>query len=202
MKPEKAADLIFEETNFYSYYHEKAGLSDEDFEALKTHFHFKDIAIDEFVLQAGEICNYTFFVEKGLLISYTLCESGKEHILQFAPENWILSDRSSMYFGESSTLYFKAIEPSIVVYIDQEFFRKATQRNEGFACFNETILQRNIHFQQVRINTLLALSSKQRYEEFMKMYPQLLLRVPQWMIASYLGITPESLSRVRRELLR
>lgn len=121
--------------------------------------------------------------------------------MQFAPENWIVSDRASHYFNKPSDYYIKAIEHSTIVFIQPEFMEKAAQSNTAFSCFLENSLQRNIYIQQKRINSLLAMSAKERYLSFMEMYPGLLLRVPQWMIASYLGITPESLSRVRRELL-
>lgn len=188
-------------SHFYRYYAEKAGLSDIQFEELQSYFAFKTVPHNTYLLRAGELSRYAFFVESGLLQSFSLDEKGGEHILQFAPENWIVSDRASHYFNKPSDFYIKAIEPSVVVFIQPEFMEKASALSTEFACFLESSLQRNIYIQQKRINSLLAMTAKERYLSFMEMYPGLLLRVPQWMIASYLGITPESLSRVRRELL-
>jgi len=188
-------------SRFYRYYTEKARLSDADFEALRPHFSFRKVAHNHYLLRAGELGRCAFFVESGLLQSFSLDEKGGEHILQFAPENWIASDRASQYFNQPSDFYIKAIEPSVVVFIHPEFMEKATAMNSEFAVFLEKSLQRNIYVQQKRIHSLLAMTAKERYLSFMETYPGLLLRVPQWMIASYLGITPESLSRVRRELL-
>jgi CRP-like cAMP-binding protein len=82
------------------------------------------------------------------------------------------------------------------------FFSEAAKLRFEFSLFTEKSLQRSIYYLQRRINSLLAMTAKERYLEFIKLYPNLLLRVPQWMIASYLGITPESLSRVRREIAK
>lgn len=189
------------ESRFFKYYSEKAGLAADQFEKLQPYFSFKTVPHNTYLLRAGEISHYAFFVESGLLQSFSLDEKGGEHILQFAPENWIISDRASQYFNKPSDFYIKAIEHATVVFIQPEFMEKASLWSSEFACFLENSLQRNIYIQQKRINSLLAMTAKERYLSFMEMYPGLLLRVPQWMIASYLGITPESLSRVRRELL-
>lgn len=189
-------------SNFYQYYKEKAQLSDEDFSKLMPYIDFRDLAHNQYVMRAGEVCKHFLFVEEGLLQFLSLDEKGGEHILQFAPENWLVSDRSSMYFDEPSLYFIKAIEPSKVVFLHPKFFSEAAKLQVNFSLFTETSLQRSIYFLQRRINSLLAMTAKERYLEFMEMYPSLLLRVPQWMIASYLGITPESLSRVRREIAK
>src|SRR5699024_6025841 len=81
-----------------------------------------------------------------------------------------------------------------------EFPRKASEISESFGCFNDQMLQKNILVQERRIQSLLSMSAKERYLLFLKTYPNIPLRVPQWMIASYLGVTPESLSRIRKEI--
>lgn len=194
-------DIVLEKSNFYAYYTEKGGLTAADFVELAPYFSFKNVSHNSYLLRAGEVSHYSFFVESGLLQSFSLDKKGGEHILQFAPENWIVSDRASQYFNKPSDFYIKAIEHSVVVYIHAEFMERASALSIDFSCFVENSLQRNVYMQQKRINSLLAMTAKERYLAFMEMYPGLLMRVPQWMIASYLGITPESLSRVRRELM-
>src|SRR5690606_2657138 len=189
-------------SNFYSYYTVKTGLTLSDFESLSPLFDFREVDHNQLIMRAGEVCKHILFVEKGLLQLFSLDEKGGEHIMQFAPENWLMMDRSRMFFNEPSNYYIRALEPSTVVFIQPQFLEEAGKINHEFTCFTETSLQRNIYFLQRRINSLLAMSAKERYLEFIAMYPQLLLRVPQWMIASYLGITPESLSRVRREIAK
>lgn len=154
----------------------------------------------EVLLEIGSVCKDAFHVTKGLLRVTTLDSDGNEHIVQFAPEGWFASDRGSMYFNEPSTLRIDAIEDSAVVLIGQDFFDALSAASEKFRSYNTTLLHNHIRHIQDRIAGLLGARADERYQTFIRMYPDLLLRVPQKMIASYLGITPESLSRVRREL--
>lgn len=186
--------------NFKNYLLNKAGISENEFSTLTQNIEHKTIEKGEFILKSGAICKHSFFVESGLLRSYTIDENGKEHIIQFASESWIISDRSSLYFDEPSDFYIEAIETTTVVFLNQEFFTKACEISSSFQIFNDKALQNHIRHLQKRINLLLGASAETRYLDFIQLYPDMLLRVPQWMIASYLGITPESLSRVRKEL--
>lgn len=163
---------------------------------LRTaHFNKGDV-----LLEAGSVCKDAFHVTKGLLRVATLDSDGNEHIVQFAPEGWFASDRGSMYFNEPSKLRIDAIEDSALVLIGQDFFDALSAASEKFRSYNTTLLHNHIRHMQDRIVGLLGARADERYQTFIRMYPDLLLRVPQRMIASYLGITPESLSRVRREL--
>ncbi|WP_270089811.1 Crp/Fnr family transcriptional regulator [Sphingobacterium sp. SYP-B4668] len=153
-----------------------------------------------YLLRAGEVGKLSYFVEEGLLKQYSIDDKGKEHILQFAPENWIVSDRGSVYFGLPSDYYIQAIEDSKVVQIDEEFIVQLAKENQSFLEFNNKSLHNHIRHLQKRITLLLSATAEQRYLDFIKIYPNLTLRVPQILIASYLGITPESLSRVRKDL--
>jgi len=162
----------------------------------------KKVYKNEFLLNEGDVCPSTFFVEKGLLRMYSLDKNGKEHIIQFAPEKWLISDRSSVYFNEKSKFYIEAVEETEVYLLSNDFFTKLIDVFPHTAENNDILLQKHIRNLQNRINSLLAETAEERYMNFIKMYPDILLRVPQWMVASYLGITPESLSRVRKELAR
>ncbi|HQC07249.1 MAG TPA: Crp/Fnr family transcriptional regulator [Kaistella chaponensis] len=162
----------------------------------------KKVAKNEFLLREGEICLDTFFVEKGLLRMFSLDKNGKEHVIQFAPENWLISDRSSLNFNEKSKFYIEAIEDTEVFILGNDFFTKMIENYPHIAERNDLLLQKHIRNLQNRVNSNLADTAEERYMNFIKMYPDILLRVPQWMVASYLGITPESLSRVRKELAR
>jgi CRP-like cAMP-binding protein len=188
--------------DFQSYLAEKAGMTAEEFGQSAGLLQSKTIAKGKYLLREGEVCRDAFFVEKGLLRSFSLDESGKEHVIQFAPENWYVSDRSSMYFGKPSDFFIEAIEESQVVLMGRDFLKSAAQISPGFGEFNDKLLHNHILHLQKRINLLLGATAEKRYLDFITLYPDLLLRVPQWMVASYLGITPESLSRVRKELAR
>lgn len=157
---------------------------------------------DEFLLREKEICYHTFFVEKGLLRQYSIDKKGKEHILQFAPENWFISDRESVYFNQPSRYFIQALEDTRVVLIDEKIITRLERKISTFRDFNNQLLHNHIRHLQNRINQLLSAHAEDRYLSFTKMYPDVLLRVPQSMVASFLGITPESLSRVRKGLAR
>lgn len=188
--------------NFKSYLTGKSGLSDQEFEQIRSFIKIKTFTKNRFLLQQGDICGHFFFVEKGLLRLYALSSEGKENILQFAPENWIVSDRGSIFFQEPSAYYIDAIEDSTIILLDIPFFNEIAKVNLDFSIKNEQLLQNHIRHLYKRVSLLLGASARERYLDFTKMYPDMLLRVPQWMIASYLGITPESLSRVRKALAK
>ena len=173
---------------FNTYLIEKGGLTQDDLAKIEP------------FIKAKKIVKGDFFVEQGLLRLYALNEDGKENILQFATENWIVSDRGSVYFKEPSSYYIDAFEDTLVVFIDEDFIDKVSQVNPNFRKKNERLLQNHIRHLYKRISQLLGVSARIRYLDFVKMHPDIMLRVPQWMIASYLGITPESLSRVRKSL--
>ncbi|MFD2789650.1 Crp/Fnr family transcriptional regulator [Arenibacter sp. H213] len=188
--------------NFTKYLKTKASVSETEFLELIKKVEFRDIAKGEILLRPGEVCTHSFFVEKGLLRSYTIDSSGKEHIIQFGTESWIVADRSSAFFNEPSDLFIDTIEESTVALIDSDFLNPASEISNTFRNYHQIALQNHIRYQQKRINLLLSANAESRYLNFITLYPNLTKRAQQWMIASYLGITPESLSRVRKELAR
>lgn len=188
--------------NISNYLSEILEIPKEAVSTCGDFYTLKKISKNDVLLSEGEICLDTFFVEKGLLRMYSLDRNGKEHIIQFAPENWLISDRSSLNFNQKSKYYIEAVEDSEVFLLSKDFFVSMIEKYPHTAENNDMLLQKHIRNLQNRVNSLLADTAEERYMTFIKMYPDILLRVPQWMVASYLGITPESLSRVRKELAR
>ena len=187
-------------SKFEAYLISHTGISAENVKGLTSSLMEKTISKGTFILREGEICQHAFFVENGLLRIYTIDENGKEHIIQFAPQNWFFSDRSSLFFNEPSSYFVEAIEDSVVVFLPKNFFENNIF--DVLGRFNDQLLNNHIRHMQKRITMLLGANAEQRYLDFVHLYPDLMLRVPQWMIASYLGITPEGLSRVRKTLSR
>ncbi|MBT0607960.1 Crp/Fnr family transcriptional regulator [Aequorivita echinoideorum] len=187
-------------SDFNSYLINTVGLPEVEAKEISAGLHREKYDKGSILLRRGDVCKHSFFVEKGLLRSYMLDDSGKEHVIQFAPENWFIVDRSSVYFNDPSESYIEAIEDTETVWIGEHFMCRAAEVSPAFGRYNDKLLHNHIRQMQKRINLLLGATAQKRYLSFIKMYPDLLLRVPQWMIASYLGITPESLSRVRKEL--
>ena len=188
--------------DFKTYLTQNANFSEEEYAEILSDLQVKSLKKGDFLLRSGEVCLHSFFVNKGLLRSYTIDKNGKEHIIQFAPEGWIITDRSSSFFHESSDFFIDVIEDAEVYFLEDKFFENLSCLSAEFSKSNTQALHNHIRNLQNRINMLLGATAEDRYLQFVKMYPDILLRVPQWMVASYLGITPESLSRVRKELIR
>ncbi|MEO6831212.1 MAG: Crp/Fnr family transcriptional regulator [Chitinophagaceae bacterium] len=187
-------------TNFKTYFTLNLDIEEAEISSLIENCPTKTFSKGQFLLRENEFCKHTFFVESGLLRQYSIDNKGKEHILSFAPENWFVTDRESSYFNRPSSYYIQALEDSKVVLIDEGFMQLVAQKIPNFTDFNNRLLHNHIRHLQTRINLLLSATAEERYLQFIEMYPDILLRVPQTMVASYLGITPESLSRVRKEL--
>lgn len=128
-------------------------------------------------------------VESGLIRSYSIDSKGKEHIFMFGPENWLVTD--SCELDTPCELFIDVLEDAVLLEIDKE---KALQNA------NLIPVMRRLNTLQTRIIMLMSSNAIERYEHFVKTYPNIIQRVPQRMVASYLGITPEALSRVRKEL--
>ncbi|MCC6516734.1 MAG: Crp/Fnr family transcriptional regulator [Chitinophagales bacterium] len=186
--------------NFKTYLTSNIALDNDSIDDLMLHCKQQQIYKGDFLLRQGEKCKHSFFVESGLLKQYTIDEKGKEHIIQFAPEKWFISDRESVYFDNPSNYFIQAIEDTKVFVLDELFFQELSLSHPNFLDYNNRLLHNHIRHLQKRITQLLSATAEQRYLDFIQVYPDISLRVPQTMIASYLGITPESLSRVRKEL--
>lgn len=169
-------------------------------EQIVSKCHSITVSKGDYLLKEGEFATHSFYIESGLLRQYSIDEKGKEHIIQFAPENWFMSDRESIYFQQPSAFFIQAMEQTTAYLVDEKFILELAKANPTFLEFNNKLLHNHIRHLQKRINSLLSASAEERYLDFIKIYPDLMLRVPQTLIASYLGITPESLSRVRKEL--
>src|SRR5690606_27606781 len=170
-------------TGFKNYLEKTVGLVTDEAEKLAAELPRRKFEKGSILLKKGDVCKHSFFVEKGLLRSYMLDENGKEHVIQFAPENWFIVDRSSVYFNDPSETYIEAIEDSEVVLISQDFVCTVNAEDSIFSKFNDKLLHNHIRQMQKRINLLLGATAEKRYLNFIELYPDLLLRVPQWMIA-------------------
>ncbi len=185
---------------FYEFLTSNAELDEEITTTLLDKCRGASYKKGDYLLRQGELSKHAFFVEQGLLRQYSIDEKGKEHILQFAPENWFVSDRDSAYFNQPSSYFIQAMEDTEVILVDEALFIHLSTENKSFLQFHSRLLHNHIRHLQKRITQLQSATAEERYLEFIKIYPDIMLRVSQAMIASYLGITPESLSRVRKDL--
>lgn len=187
---------------FKTYLTSNVGTLEALTKELLSHCNQLEVNKGTYLLQEGEVNSKTYFVENGLLRQFSIDEKGKEHILQFAPENWFISNRESAFLNKPSSYFIEAIEDSTVFVAEKELFEILSKDNPQFIDFNTQLLHRHIASLQKRVTQLQSDSAQERYLDFIQTYPDVLLRVPQTYVASYLGITPESLSRVRKELAK
>ena len=151
--------------------------------------------------QDGVFTSKAFYVKKGLLRSYSIDNKGKEHIYMFASEGWLIADIESQEFNTPTELFIDAIENSEVVIFDRNCFRIASLSEQQLR-ENAHLMARRIAVLQKRVIMLMSASAQYRYNRFLETYPNLANRVPQKMIASYLGITPQALSVIRSEMAK
>lgn len=151
------------------------------------------------MLQEGDVWKYNAFITKGCLRTYSVDAKGNEHIINFAIENWWIGDRASLESELPSEYNIDALEDAEIVLILKNDFNNLCQQIPAFNTMVNVILQKSFVVAQNRISSFISHNAEEKYQKFLENYPQLLSRVPQGMIASYLGITPETLSRVRKQ---
>jgi CRP-like cAMP-binding protein len=184
----------------FSKVEEKITLSNAEKEICKSLFIPKKLRKRQYILQQDDVCKNLIFVEKGLLRSYSLDEKGNEHILQFAPEGWWISDAYSFLTSENSKYNIDAIEDSELLLITNTAIDQLYEHVPKFERYFRILTQNNMIAMQKRVTSELSSSAEEKYINLIAAYPNIVARVPQHMIASYLGLTPESLSRIRKRI--
>lgn len=176
--------------------------SAEQLEKITPLIRAKTVAKGQILQRKGEINAKGYFVKKGCLRSYVIDEKGKEHIFMFAPEGWLASDIATQMKKAPSDLFIDAVEDSEIEVFDLRLMEAAGL--DTILLFGSGIekLVNRIAVLQKRIIMLMSASAWERYEHFLETYPNIVQRVPQRMIASYLGITPEALSKLRGDMAK
>ena len=175
-------------------------LTEDEFHLCSTFFQSKKVRKRRFLLQEGEICKHLAFVMSGCMREYTVDARGEEHIIQFAIEDWWISDLRSFLSGTPSTQNIDALQDSDLLLLEKTARENMLEALPKMERFFRLLQEANYIATQRRINESLSASAEERYLAFIKTYPALVEAVPQNQIASYLGITPQSLSRIRKEL--
>jgi len=175
--------------------------TEEEFDYCKTLFLPKKLRKRQYLLQEGDVCKYQAFVEKGMLRSYIIDEKGTEHILQFASEGWWIADLSSYLTGDSSLFNMEALEDSELLLLSKPSWDKLMEAIPGFEHYFRIIIQNHLITTQKRLMQSHTETAEEKYLKFTQTYTDCIQRVPQRMIASYLGISRETLSRLRNKLV-
>jgi len=152
-------------------------------------------------LHEGSICQYSAFIVKGAMRQYLIDKRGVEHIVRFGIENWWMSDRESFMMLTPSQYNIDAVEDCDLLVTSNEQVTNLIARSPMFLKVTHELDKRSYITSHDRIQAAISYSAEERFVHLMKTYPEFLQRFPQNMIASYLGISPETLSRVRKQAL-
>lgn len=187
---------------YFEIFNKSVPLTEEDQELIKNYLTVKKLRKRQYLLQEGDVCKVVAFVENGALRLYRVDEDGTEHIVQFALDGWFITDLYSFLTNEPSTYNIDAIEDSELVLISRpasEELRKLSAKYQEFIfqATSEAYIQL-----ERRITSTISLGLEERYKDLVTNFPTITQRVPQHMIASYMGLTPETISRVRKRISR
>lgn len=177
-------------------------LTPEEFNWVTAQFQPKKLRKKQYLLQEGDVCRYAVFVEKGLLRSYTIDKKGNEHILQFALEGWWLSDLYSFFTLEPSIYTMDALEDCELLMLSRPNWDTLLEKMPKMERFFRILIQNNLIATQRRLMKTFSETAETKYQNLVETFPECFNRVPQHMIASYLGITRETLSRIRSNIAR
>lgn len=161
----------------------------------------KTLGRNELLLQAGDVCRHKFFIAKGLLRNYSIDTSGNEHIIQFSPEHTWTLDVESYDKKTPSLINIGAIEPTEVLLWTKDEFNRLLNEVPELRKLSQQIISGNIYYNRQRILTTLSATPEEKYEDFTQRFPNLLSRLPLRMIASYLGMSIKTLTRIRHNQL-
>lgn len=174
----------------------------EEKELIISKVTLRNIKRRQMILQEGVVCKYYFFVMEGCFKMYAVDEKGNEHNLQFAAEKDWITDIGSFHAQKPSKLFIEAIEPSVILQIEQQDLYFLYTNIPKLNIIFKVIIENKFIELQNRVLQNISSTGQQRYLNFLEQYPNLASRLPNTQIASYLGITPEFLSKIRKDIVQ
>lgn len=176
-------------------------ISSQEYENIASFFQPLHVKKKQNLLQEGQVCKQHYFIEKGILRMFYVNEKGVEHTTQFALENWWITDHMSFQNRQPSDFYIQAVEAADVLVIDHQQQETLMQQFPVMEKYFRIIYQKAYAANQFRIKYIYDLTSEEMYDNFAGKNPEFVQRIPQYLLASYLGFTPEYLSELRRKKL-
>jgi len=176
-------------------------LTEGEIEVIKDTFVPKKIRKRQYFLQEGEVCKYAGFIVKGAMRQYSVDDKGVEHIVRLFIENWWVTDRESYVMLTPSVYNIDAWEDTDVLLITKADMNQL-EKIPAVTQMARKLDENHAFAYQKRVNAAISLPAEQRYSDLAKTYPEFLQRFPQHIIASYLGITKETLSRIRKQAVK
>lgn len=169
----------------------------KDYPEILSYFKVIEAPKKKNLLAEGKICKYNYFVVKGCLRMFFINDKGVEQTIQFALENWWLSDYTSFSSQKTSGFYIQTVEKSEILAIDFSGQEQMLQQFPQMERYFRLVHQRAHAASQFRFRYMYKLSREELYHQFNKLHPEFVQRIPQYLLASYLGFTPEYLSEIR-----
>jgi len=185
--------------SFADYLREKAGVTDEELKLLRNVAIEKRLRKRQYLLQEGDVSHYNSFIVKGCLRLYRVGKDGTEYILKFGIENWWMSDYESFNSGLPSKSNIDALENCELILIKKEDFDHLFNTIPNLKNLRAKLDNRSFDASQNRILSNISDTAEEKYSNFMKSYPDIYNRVPLHMIASFLGLSRETLTRIRQK---
>jgi len=187
--------------SFQDHVRGKVNLSDSELDIFYSFFKKVNIKKRQFIIQPDFAAAHRNYVLKGAFRAYVVGEAGQEHTIQLAIEDWWISDYNSYIYQKPATMFVVALEDAELLQIDFEKERQLKALGHQYETFFRVTAERSTAFMQRRLITNLTKTAEERYNEFEAQYPQMSRRLPQYVIASYLGMTTEYLSKLRNRRL-
>ncbi len=181
---------------------EHVSLTNEEWEYFKNKFRPKRMLKRQFLLQEGNVCREMAFVEKGSLYSYTVDLAGNKHVIRFAFEGWWMVNLQSFLTEQPTRLNIEVLENSELLMLDRKNHDELLEELPAYMSYYRIIVQDAYVALQQRVENALGLTAEEKYKRLIEDSPEFLNRVPLNLVASYLGVSPETLSRVRADLGR
>ncbi len=188
-------------TNLLSYIKRYIELTDEEIAVLSEHVKIRTYLKGQYIVQQGDVCKYESFIISGCAKTFFIDTEGNEHVVMFAIENWWTADLGSFIIQEPADYNVQCLEKTIVAQFTHESLKLLYTQIPQLERFFRIIIQKAYVASQKRIVRNFSLTAKERYLLFRNQYRDIEQRVPQYLIASYLGITKQFLSKIRAELI-
>ncbi len=182
-----------------SYIDKFVKLTDEESQLFSSCFKEVKIKKRQFIVQPNFVAKHRHYVLKGAFRAYVVADEGQDHTITFAIDDWWITDYNSYIFQQPATMFVVALEDSTILQIDFEKEQELKKSNHKFETFFRILAERGFASQQRRVISNLTQTAEERYKNFASKYQLIVQRVPQYALASYLGMTTEFLSRIRNK---
>lgn len=179
---------------------EKVTLTDQEKTQLEEYFIVKKLRKRQYLLQEGEVCKYMAFISSGVLKSYVIDEKGVETINFIGWEGWWMADSYSFYTGEKGILNIESVEDAELLLLSKEKYDLMMIAMPVMSTYFRILYERSLATKDRRILSNIAFNAEEKYAQVLTCYPELVDRIPQHLLASYLGLTPETVSRIKNKM--